>query len=52
VQTAIMTPNEVRRRENLPDGEGADRLLINTAIQPIGAAQGSLPEVDPVDDPA
>ena len=55
VQTGIMMPNEVRRRENLPDAPGGDTLLINTAIQPlIGAAPspGATGEQDPPNDPA
>lgn len=37
IQSAVLKPNEARRRENLPDDPDGDRLLVNTAIQPIGA---------------
>ena len=36
VQNAIMTPNEVRRRENLPDDDQGDGLMIQGATVPIG----------------
>jgi len=37
VQNAILTPNEARRRENLPDVEGGDRLQIQGATVPLGS---------------
>lgn len=35
IQNAISTPNEIRRRENMPDAKGGDRLLIQGATVPI-----------------
>lgn len=35
IQNAMMTPNEVRRKENLPDAEGGDTLLVQGATVPI-----------------
>ena len=36
VQNAILTPNEARRRENLPDDAEGDRLLVQGATVPLG----------------
>lgn len=45
IQNAILTPNEVRRRENLPDMQDADRLFIQGATVPIeGAGQQGEPD--------
>jgi HK97 family phage portal protein len=38
IQNAYLTPNEVRRRLNLPDAEGGDRLFIQAATVPIEQA--------------
>lgn len=38
IQNAILTPNEVRRRENMPDMPEGDRLYIQGATVPIEAA--------------
>lgn len=37
VQSAIMTPNEIRTRENLPAKDNADDLLIQGATVPLGS---------------
>lgn len=37
IQNAIVTPNEVRRKENLPDHERGDDLLIQGATVPLGS---------------
>lgn len=37
IQNAILTPNEARARENLPDATEGDRLLIQGATVPLGA---------------
>lgn len=49
IGTGQATPNEVRRRENLPDVEGGDELLINAALIPLRLAGRTNP---PVTDPA
>lgn len=36
IQNAILTPNEARRRENLPDDAGGDGLLVQGATVPLG----------------
>jgi len=36
IQNAILTPNEVRRRENMPDMAGGETLMIQGATVPIG----------------
>ncbi len=41
IQTGQATPNEVRRRENLPDMAGGDQLYINAALIPLVAAKDS-----------
>lgn len=53
VQSGIMTPNEVRARENLPpsDDENADKLFIQSGTVPIEAA-GEEPEPEPAPAPA
>lgn len=35
IQGALFKPNEARRRENLPDAEGGDRLYVNGAVVPV-----------------
>jgi HK97 family phage portal protein len=35
IQNAILKPNEVRRRENLPDEDGGDNLMIQSATVPV-----------------
>ena len=45
-QSGVVTPNEARRAENLPDAEGGDRLFMQGATVPIdqaGQQQGSAP---------
>lgn len=42
VQNALMTPNEIRRRENLTDMDGGDALMIQGGTVPI-AQQLMLP---------
>ena len=37
IQNGILTPNEVRRRENMPDMEGADDLMIQQNM--VGVSQ-------------
>jgi HK97 family phage portal protein len=37
IQNAIVTPNEVRRKENLPDHERGGDLLIQGATVPLGS---------------
>lgn len=37
IQNAILTPNEVRRRDNLPDMDGGDELLVQGATVPLGS---------------
>ena len=49
IQNAILTPNEVRRRENLPDADNGDELLIQGATVPIGN-QMTLPLNEPQGD--
>lgn len=38
VQNAGMTPNEVRRKQNLPDVDGGNQLFINSACVPLDKA--------------
>lgn len=38
IQTAIFTPNEARRRENLPDDPAGDSLMVQGATVPISNA--------------
>ena len=38
VQNGGMTPNEVRRKQNLPDMDGGDQLFINSACVPLEKA--------------
>ncbi len=47
VQNAVMTPNEARRRENMPDKPNGDDLLIQGATVPLG----QQPEQEPPNDP-
>jgi HK97 family phage portal protein len=35
VQSAVSTPNEIRRRQHRPIVKGGDEPLVNTAIQPL-----------------
>lgn len=37
IQNAVLTPNEARARENMPDGENGDSLLIQGATVPLGS---------------
>ena len=46
VQNAILKPNEVRRRENLPDDPQGDTLLIQGATVPLGS-QPLSPQAPP-----
>ena len=46
IQNAIMTPNEVRRKENFADMEGGDMLLVQGATVPL-ANQVDPPEPQP-----
>lgn len=36
IQNSINTPNEVRRRENLPPAEGGDELVLQQNMVPLG----------------
>jgi HK97 family phage portal protein len=36
IQNAIMTPNEARRKENLPDNPQGNSLLVQGATVPLG----------------
>ena len=38
IQNGWMTPNEARRKENMPDEKGGDRLFIQTNLQPVEMA--------------
>lgn len=40
IQNSIMTPNEVRGRENLPDDPNGDQLFIQGATVPIAGQMG------------
>lgn len=42
VNNAFMTPNEVRRAENLPPVEGGDRLFLNSAALPIDSVDDRM----------
>lgn len=47
INTGVMTPNEARRRESLPDMEGGDRLYVQGAMVPItmaGNQAGTQPD--------
>jgi HK97 family phage portal protein len=49
VQSAGMTPNEMRSKENLPPMEGGNQLLINSTLIPLAMAgtkiaQGAAPK--------
>jgi HK97 family phage portal protein len=46
VQNAGMTPNEIRRRRNLPDVAGGDELYIQSATIPLSRA-GQPPAAAP-----
>lgn len=51
IQNSILTPNEVRARENLPNkGEEADKLLVQGATVPLGEQKqfgpGQTPQPD------
>lgn len=48
IQNALLTPNEGRRRENLPDIEGGDDVLIQGATVPL-KGQMNLPLPMPKD---
>lgn len=56
IQTGIMTPNEVRAKENLEPIEGAGGLFMMANVVPIGLAGQQAPvpagEPDPEPDPA
>lgn len=39
IQTGQLTPNEARRRENLPDVEGGDQLFLNAALMPLPSGE-------------
>lgn len=43
VQNGVMMPNEARRKENLPDADGGDKLMIQGATVPI-TAQPDAPQ--------
>lgn len=47
VQNALMTPNEVRRRENMPDAAGGDELFIQGATVPITEQTATRTEPSP-----
>lgn len=49
IQNAMLTPNEVRRKENMPDMDGGDTLLVQGATVPI-QNQLALPLKDPEGD--
>jgi HK97 family phage portal protein len=51
VQNARMTPNEIRRKLNLPDMEGGDQLFIQSATIPISTA-GQNSTAEPAQTPA
>lgn len=51
VQHAGMTPNEIRRRRNLPDVPGGDELYIQSATVPLSLA-GKKPAAPAAADPA
>lgn len=40
IQNAVLMPNEARRRENLPDAAGGDRVLIQGATVPLDGHTG------------
>lgn len=44
IQNAILTPNEARARENLPDQQNGDTLLIQGATVPLGSQPASQGE--------
>jgi len=50
IQTSILTPNEVRRKENLPDSPDGDTLFIQGATVPI-SQQMNLPLDDNTQEP-
>lgn len=41
VNNGLMTRNEVRKRENLPEKEGADDLTAQTALAPVETLRGN-----------
>ena len=43
IQNSINTPNEVRRRENLPPMDGGDELVLQQNMMPLGR-MGDAPE--------
>jgi HK97 family phage portal protein len=45
VQNGLMTPNEGRRRENLPDMAGGENLMIQGATVPITSTEGVQDDV-------
>jgi len=54
IQNAGMTPNEIRRKRNLPDVEGGDQLFIQSATIPLsmaGKAQQQQPPKPPTKAP-
>ena len=38
IQNGWMTPNEARRKENMPDAPGGDQLFIQSNLQPVDMA--------------
>ena len=50
IQTAILTPNEARRRENLPDDPEGNQLLIQGATVPLGSQPEPQPDPQPEPD--
>jgi len=50
IQTAILTPNEARRRENLPDDPEGNKLLIQGATVPLGSQQLELIPIEGPDE--
>lgn len=51
IQNATMTPNEVRRRRNLPDMEGGDQLYIQSATVPLAMAGKTTKAAPPAPEP-
>ncbi|HTE35781.1 MAG TPA: phage portal protein [Reyranella sp.] len=52
IQNAGMTPNEIRRKRNLPDQPGGDELFIQGATVPLSMAGKVTPAPAPPKDPA
>ena len=47
IQNGVITPNEVRRRENMPDDPDGDVLLVNAASVPIRDQVAAGQNTDP-----